>query len=891
MITPDGEQIYSQPLELSYFDGTNTVVLAELTNSIGVLVGNNQVVYPNAFAGLKADMRYTYTKAGFEQDVILQQQPLTPESYGLNPATARLQIVTEFFNSPNPTAATATLPVQAGITLVDQNIGFGTMQMGLGRAFLLGQSAAEPGAQVAKSWLAVDGRQFLVEEVPVNAIVDGLETLPLTALNGSPGSAAHLASRRVVVPRHKPEKTSGAAVRFTKGRLPATGFVMDYQTINSSQTNYTFQSDTTYYISGAVNLFNTNTFEGGTVIKYATNGSITISGSAQSIIWTGGEYRPVVFTAVDDNSVGVSIGSGTPSGYYGNPMLSLGSSLPTPTLTGMRFCYAQTAIQDLFVDANIYDAQFVDCQNGLTIGGAALFVGNALFANTLTNVIFASDGNASANMQNCTLSGSTYLATAPASPQGVTLALTNCIVANVTNILAGMFLSTNGDYNGSYSSGSCSGLGFVASASQNPFQSVGSGDYYLTNGCGFVNAGTTNIDPGLLADIGIKTTYPPIILTSGFKSSTTLYPQAQRDMDTPDLGYHYDPLDYCWTALWCGVYGYSGTLFLTNGVAIGLYGASGFTGNLTSQGTALQPNQFVRYSTVQEQPAVWGATMSGSLLGNGTLFLRFTDVSFLADASAARYLLGSSSVSSVVMRDCQFQTVYISYNQAAAAGISLTNNVFRRSYVYLGESDPLGSTDPGFYFPINMYNNLLLLGTMQFYMNDYHGSHYTWNISDNLFVQSSDSFTFGPPAGATISNNGYYQASILGDGESNYKTLTNIDFQVGPLGPYYYPTNGGNLSLLLNTGTGTASSLGLYHYTVTTNEIPEGTNVVSIGYHYVATDTNGVPLDTNGDGIPDYIEDANGNGLVDSGEIGWNLTNDLGLQVIIVRPRNGSSLP
>jgi hypothetical protein len=47
--------------------------------------------------------------------------------------------------------------------------------------------------------------------------------------------------------------------------------------------------------------------------------------------------------------------------------------------------------------------------------------------------------------------------------------------------------------------------------------------------------------------------------------------------------------------------------------------------------------------------------------------------------------------------------------------------------------------------------------------------------------------------------------------------------------------------------------------------------VVDIGYHYVALNTNGVPLDSNGDGIPDYIEDANGDGVVDSGETPWCL--------------------
>ena len=49
-------------------------------------------------------------------------------------------------------------------------------------------------------------------------------------------------------------------------------------------------------------------------------------------------------------------------------------------------------------------------------------------------------------------------------------------------------------------------------------------------------------------------------------------------------------------------------------------------------------------------------------------------------------------------------------------------------------------------------------------------------------------------------------------------------------------------------------------------EIKEGSTKVDIGYHYVATDQYGNPIDTNSDGIPDYLSDANGNGVVDSGE-------------------------
>ena len=85
--------------------------------------------------------------------------------------------------------------------------------------------------------------------------------------------------------------------------------------------------------------------------------------------------------------------------------------------------------------------------------------------------------------------------------------------------------------------------------------------------------------------------------------------------------------------------------------------------------------------------------------------------------------------------------------------------------------------------------------------------------------------------------------------------------------------------------------MGLYHFTVTTNNVIEGTNTVSIGFHYVAVDANGNPLDTNEDGIPDYLEDANGNGVVDSGEINWQVNGDLGLQVWITRPQNNSVIP
>lgn len=70
LVTPDGTKLQSRPVGLCYDDGTNTVLLAALTNAVGQLVQDNQVIYTNAFAGLQASLLYIYTKAGLEQDVV-----------------------------------------------------------------------------------------------------------------------------------------------------------------------------------------------------------------------------------------------------------------------------------------------------------------------------------------------------------------------------------------------------------------------------------------------------------------------------------------------------------------------------------------------------------------------------------------------------------------------------------------------------------------------------------------------------------------------------------------------------------------------------------------------------------------------------------------------------
>jgi hypothetical protein len=95
---------------------------------------------------------------------------------------------------------------------------------------------------------------------------------------------------------------------------------------------------------------------------------------------------------------------------------------------------------------------------------------------------------------------------------------------------------------------------------------------------------------------------------------------------------------------------------------------------------------------------------------------------------------------------------------------------------------------------------------------------------------------------------------------ANSVVLTSLNFVEGPLGRYYVPTN----SPVLNIGTyASAGSAGLYHQTMTTNQVKDASTRLDIGKHYVAVNSSGIPQDGDSDGIPDYLEDANGNGLAD----------------------------
>jgi hypothetical protein len=71
----------------------------------------------------------------------------------------------------------------------------------------------------------------------------------------------------------------------------------------------------------------------------------------------------------------------------------------------------------------------------------------------------------------------------------------------------------------------------------------------------------------------------------------------------------------------------------------------------------------------------------------------------------------------------------------------------------------------------------------------------------------------------------------------------------------------------VNASTGPTA--GLFHHVIATNLVPIGTGAVGIGFHHLRATTTGVPIDTSGDGIPDWMEDVNGDGSTTGDPSSW----------------------
>src|SRR5438093_2671218 len=398
--TRDGITLRSTPVGIGLYDAASgrSAVIGAITDCAGVLVSSNEVVYENAFSGVCADVIYRIDRGSFEQDVLITGR-LDPSDYGFPTNTTRLQIFTEFYQTPQPDRFRRPIRVEqrrairdlrVRADLEDEVLGFGEFVLATGRASLAATSSNDSAAAVAKEFTTIRGRTFLIESVESGSVLGKLKLLaecssqtawvpktrdasqgvvgyasltepagielselrqgrsavlrPLPAVLAEPergGLKSALLNSMAVLPEPpsaRQAKVAGDRTATQTAKAAANrraGVVIDYiATIGGTVSGTTvFQGDTTYFISGPVYCNGSTTIEGGAVFKYpnstGANPTTTYIKLNTSPICKTSSYRPAIFTAADDDTIGEVVTAqswashtGNPQGkYYANPAL------------------------------------------------------------------------------------------------------------------------------------------------------------------------------------------------------------------------------------------------------------------------------------------------------------------------------------------------------------------------------------------------------------------------------------------------------------------------------------------------------------------------------------------------------------------------------------------
>jgi hypothetical protein len=326
--TPEGQRIRGgvRAIQVTDIASGKSFVLATVKKSApGEIVPPNQVVYRSSFDGLDADVLFEWRHNAISQNVILKKRPLLPE--GMDPATTRLEVVTELVECPDPVLNTAVLKQEGEPELRDDiTIGFGPLLALRGKAFpvadtkallLTGDSLAEEqnGIFVTKKFQQLeDGRKFLIESVGWDEIQPLMKNLMTAKLDpaktkGEPQLAATRVWPERISRSPKQEPLQMAAVPYRTG-----GFLVDVD-LSGTVSSYTFLSGTTYYIAQSFSVSGTatTTFQPGCVIKYGNDAWLLLH--CPFTFPPSGQLMPVL-TSKDDDAFGTMISGSTHNPTY-----------------------------------------------------------------------------------------------------------------------------------------------------------------------------------------------------------------------------------------------------------------------------------------------------------------------------------------------------------------------------------------------------------------------------------------------------------------------------------------------------------------------------------------------------------------------------------------------
>jgi Bacterial TSP3 repeat len=655
--------------------------------------------------------------------------------------------------------------------------------------------------------------------------------------------------------------------------------------------NYTFKSGMNYYIGSTVQLYGNTTFEGGTTIKFDYNGMYPTLQVAGTVTCKGTAYNPTILTTIDDNSVGQPWSQTAPQPVVtGVPFLDLSWADDT-TISNMCFRFADEGLSTPAGGRlDVRDCQFFQCDAAIINEfGGRNGLHNALFSGCF-DAVAAATNNFSITAEQVTADVSNFVAAA-VSPYFA--GLTNSIILGNVG-LTGSYASQNVAVNPDASN----------------FQHVGSGKYYLAASSLLRQSGTTNVSPDLLAEFRAKTTTPPLAFPTmmTLNGSLMLLPQVPRYTNGAlDIGYYYDAMDYTMADLTN-----SGSITVEPGTVIGF--RMDMTTNsmfgihlreyssFVSHGTPDRPVTFAAEQCVQEQfeypcEACFVPDFQGGTNDPGpVLDFRFCDFycspgwfHFWSGQGNGGYMASYDSVMNWTMRDCQLHAGQVCVGEPDYGGVNGLGGFFGIPYtVYYGagaidwENNLFEEVDVNLQPSYNWYDgtinvdleftarNNLFFKVGMFDLNPSLSSVGNWQFTDNLFDRveiyqdAALPLDFDYNGYAPLNSQLYsdtvtqLQPTQTGDGTTNGLNEVvlsyNLAYSSGAFGKYYLTT----LTPLYQAGSQTAGAAGLSQYTTFTSQSKDASNApVNIGLHYVAA-TNALPLDSDGDGVPDYVEAEHG---------------------------------
>lgn len=299
------------------------------TGVVGRLARPNQLHYRAAFDTIAADVVLVWCHDRFAQEILLRECPSLPE--GWNEATTRLEVLTEFEVDTEPEVKrSAAGEGDSSEASDDLMIHLGGMALIPGGAFAMeaGDEMTGEGRdrmkQVRKRWESRGPNRYALFES-----IDWQEV------------SAFWKSVR--------EENAGVQRRTeAEAALSGPAYVIDFIIVPESQVNR-FPLGVTFYVQSSYHVTSAATFEKGTVIKFAQDAHLRLSGEM-----TYPQTRPyAIFTSRNDDLVGEWIGGirdeddsdGDPTRHRASDALFVYFQAGNNAVRNVRVRWAQTCVR------------------------------------------------------------------------------------------------------------------------------------------------------------------------------------------------------------------------------------------------------------------------------------------------------------------------------------------------------------------------------------------------------------------------------------------------------------------------------------------------------------------------------------------------------------------